>query len=579
MSTVYLNAAAALTSFLNREGGLKSLLYSPSSQSSLSPQLYLLVTETLRYKDALDSIIDSCRLLRLSSPAPSRPLLLVMLYDLLFGAKAISGGGHVKRLLLSQRTPIQSALARLYIAKGASTPLQLLPLALRPRPPHPRYVRVNTLRLSVESAVEALQAQGVELIAGPPFTSAQSFYRDEHVPALLVFPPATAFHANPLYLSSALILQDKASCLPALCLSPGPDDVVVDGCAAPGNKTSHLLALMRASGGQGRGSVDAFEVDYKRYSLLCEMLARKGAEVRVHCSAGCHAEEGEKKGKGVAGVRVTAHHASFLSLDGTQGLGRRVTALLLDPTCSGSGALHSIDAYYKEKGREDAKTLIAAQRQDRKKATQKGLAPPVARASALTRKRPHSATEADAAAAPAADEEAVENQASLDPSLASLSAFQLSLLLHAFTLPALRHVVYSTCSVHTEENEGVVARALAEGGRRLGWEVEAGLVPGWKRRGVATPGLSEEETARMIRCDADEDLMNGFFVCGLRRTGAGGGEEKSAGQSAAHEGAAQPTAAEEKKGRGEAVPEQAAKKKRKKKRKKPRTADAVDTPP
>lgn len=35
-------------------------------------------------------------------------------------------------------------------------------------------------------------------------------------------------------------MQSKASCMPAHALNPQPGWTVVDACAAPGNKTSHI---------------------------------------------------------------------------------------------------------------------------------------------------------------------------------------------------------------------------------------------------------------------------------------------------------------------------------------------------
>ena len=508
------------------------------------------MTETLRYAPLLEQIIDRCRLAHLH-PALTRPLLLVLLYDLLFGPnKAIEGGGHLKRLLLSHRSPIQSALARLYIAQGASTPLGLLPPALRPRPPHPRYVRVNGLLTSTSVAISALQAQGFTFVPHPPHPSPLSFYPDPHVPSLLVFPPSTSFHSNPLYAASHLILQDKASTFPPLLLNPSPFDVVVDACAAPGNKTSQLMAMRtekRGTGGGEGGGVDAFEVDFKRFGLLVEMLKKKGGEVRVECREGCHQQVEEEQGRGKrrrtggeavdavgerrrSGAAVTVHHSSFLSLDGTKGLGARVTSLLLDPTCSGSGMMHSIDAYYQQRSREEDKEQRTAQRKQRKKLTQQGQRSPRPHPHAQ-RKRPWEEGKEEREEGMAEEEVAaaeLENQPTLHPHLTELADFQVSLLLHAFTLPSLLHLVYSTCSVHVEEDEAVIGRALADRGRALGWTVEGGHLPSWPRRGLPTAALSSEESSRMIRCDPDEDHMNGFFVCALRKsTAESGGDSDS----------------------------------------------------
>jgi len=82
------------------------------------------------------------------------------------------------------------------------------------------------------------------------FNNRKGFSRDLHVPDLLSFSPQTTFKNDPLYLSGKIILQDKASCFPAIVLSPPATDesVVIDATAAPGNKTSHLSALMGNKG-------------------------------------------------------------------------------------------------------------------------------------------------------------------------------------------------------------------------------------------------------------------------------------------------------------------------------------------
>lgn len=76
------------------------------------------------------------------------------------------------------------------------------------------------------------------------------FAVDEHIPDLLLFAPQTTFHDDSSYKAGKVILQDKASCFPAVILAPPAkdDSFVIDATAAPGNKTSHLSALMQNKG-------------------------------------------------------------------------------------------------------------------------------------------------------------------------------------------------------------------------------------------------------------------------------------------------------------------------------------------
>jgi putative methyltransferase len=102
--------------------------------------------------------------------------------------------------------------------------------------------------------------------------------------------------------------------------------------------------------------------------------------------------------------------------------------------------------------------------------------------------------------------------------LRSLASFQLLALVHSMSFPQVDYIAYSTCSVNVEEDEAVVAKALAEGNAKLEggerWRLVApASLRGWKRRGVAVEGLTAEQAECLCRSDPfDGDLTNGFFV-------------------------------------------------------------------
>jgi NOL1/NOP2/sun family putative RNA methylase len=66
-------------------------------------------------------------------------------------------------------------------------------------------------------------------------------------------------------------LQEKASMLPAIALNPEQKNIVLDACAAPGNKTLQLSCLMN-----GLGKIVAVEKNFERYKSLCFNIKKFG---------------------------------------------------------------------------------------------------------------------------------------------------------------------------------------------------------------------------------------------------------------------------------------------------------------
>ena len=192
----------------------------------------------------------------------------------------------------------------------------------------------------------------------PPLASLQGQLaaQDGLLPDLLVFPPGTDLHDHPLVEAGALILQSKASCMPAHALRPQPGWAVVDACAAPGNKTTHLAALMG-----NRGSIQAFEVGLLAAwagDLQCsngpvhgqpapprQPAASQSCLPAVTCcvqpplpqkdARRCERLRGNAAATG--STIIAARCADFLATDPEAPEFAGVEAVLLDPSCSGSG--------------------------------------------------------------------------------------------------------------------------------------------------------------------------------------------------------------------------------------------------
>ena len=60
------------------------------------------------------------------------------------------------------------------------------------------------------------------------------------------------------------LFQLKASCLSAFVLNPSPESLIIDGCAAPGNKTTHLACMVHNEGYASR--------DFQKNYLYLETL-------------------------------------------------------------------------------------------------------------------------------------------------------------------------------------------------------------------------------------------------------------------------------------------------------------------
>jgi putative methyltransferase len=417
-SSPYAPAGHILNQIFQTRKGLKAIAYNKNGELTCSKTTYAQCSHVLQHKRLLDSLIKI-----VGVQAKNEGLLYILMYELLLGPnKKIRGGGALKRQLVSQKDELISTLKQL---QPESTALD----HSKPCVTIPRYVRINTLLSSTSDILPQLDPK-------------IPHYIDPHVPDVIVLPPTASSRESlqDFVTSHKVVLQDKSSCFSALCLVHGFETKlkgdVLDACAAPGNKTSHVAALLASS----KSNVHALDMSEDRFQLL----QRRMRELTPNLKTGMS--------------KVQCHNTDFLTTSPQIKSFSKVSAIMLDPSCSGSGMVSN----HQESIDRDPK---------------------------FTNDR-----------------------------IKSVSNFQFQALQHATSnFPKVRRVVYSTCSVYAEENENVVQRLLESTDE---WELVAPkCLRNWKRRGIDHGGgfLAKEQIECLIRVNPEEDGSNGFFVACFQR--------------------------------------------------------------
>ncbi|VDB84724.1 unnamed protein product [Peniophora sp. CBMAI 1063] len=310
----YFQAAGVLDRLGEKRGSVKGLIAALPEKDR--KRTAALVIETLKYKPVLADTIAAAQLHKHERKLNSANLALVLVHDALLASGGIQAGdGPLKQAVLRHKTRLNSELQRIKIKRGVSSNAELAASADARAASIPRYVRINTLKWSLEEALRTLESQGFKPGSAQDLQP-REYAKDEHIPNLLLFHPQTTFQDDAAYTAGKLILQDKASCFPATVLSPPVHDraAVIDATAAPGNKTSQLSALMK-----GKGTLMAFERDRRRFGTLQTMLGK----------AGC--------------PNTTPLNADFLTTDPKDERFASISHILLDPSCSGSGIVNRLD--------------------------------------------------------------------------------------------------------------------------------------------------------------------------------------------------------------------------------------------
>lgn len=110
----------------------------------------------------------------------------------------------------------------------------------------PTYIRINTFKLSAEKSLEKIRRDGITLQK-----------TEDLLHTYKVVGNAQPLPRTPSFKEGLFYIQDKASCLASEVAAPEAGMTVLDVCAAPGAKTSHLAQLMDNQG-------EIFSMDYSR---------------------------------------------------------------------------------------------------------------------------------------------------------------------------------------------------------------------------------------------------------------------------------------------------------------------------
>lgn len=186
----------------------------------------------------------------------------------------------------------------------------------------PTVIRANTLKIRRKDLARLLIARGMD-VDPVEFCSA----------SLVIYSSRVPVGATPEYLTGLYTIQGASSLIPVLSLDIEPEQSVLDMCAAPGGKTTHIAALLGNS-----GVVYAYDNEKSRLQALQSNVARLGI---TNCIAVCK------------DARLITN---------------TFDRILLDAPCSGTGIISKDPGVKVSRSEKDLRKTVKTQKQLLKKA-------------------------------------------------------------------------------------------------------------------------------------------------------------------------------------------------------------------
>ncbi len=168
-------------------------------------------------------------------------------------------------------------------------------------------LRVNRCRLTREEFLERVRQAGIAIRAADVSPVGAVLEKGQDITSL------------PGFLAGDFYVEDEAAQLIPPILDPQPGEVILDACAAPGGKASHLAALMG-----DRGTIYAVDRKTSRLDLLQQNCRRLGIQSVVPI---------------VGDVRRTSEWSAMIGQSNRLGKLPLFDRVLVDAPCSGLGVL------------------------------------------------------------------------------------------------------------------------------------------------------------------------------------------------------------------------------------------------
>nr|CAD7402113.1 unnamed protein product [Timema cristinae] len=133
----------------------------------------------------------------------------------------------------------------------------------------PLTIRANSLKTRRRDLAQALINRGVNLDPVGKWTKV----------GLVIYSSTVPVGATPEYLAGHYIIQGASSLLPVMALAPQENERILDMCAAPGGKASHIAAVMKNT-----GVLFANDANQERIKAVVGNFHRLGVVNSIICS-------------------------------------------------------------------------------------------------------------------------------------------------------------------------------------------------------------------------------------------------------------------------------------------------------